>query len=91
MFGPRLILSIMKRLSLLALALLSGCDKQPYPPTQRGLEILAPNAFPTAPAEEAAPAATPAADDAASHAATNAAAKNNNNRCCNNCCRNKTA
>jgi formylglycine-generating enzyme required for sulfatase activity len=53
--GPRLILSTMKRIPLLALALLAGCDKPPYPPTQRGLEILAPNAFPTAPAEEVAP------------------------------------
>ncbi len=63
MSGPRLILSPMKRIPLLALALLAGCDKQPYPPTQRGLEILAPGAFPTAPAEEAAPAeAAPAVE-----------------------------
>lgn len=53
----------MKRLPLLALALLTGCDRNtPYPPTQRGLEILSPSTFPpNKPAEEAQPAESPEA------------------------------
>ena len=46
----------MKRFPLLAFALLSGCDK-PYPPTQHGLEILAPAVFPKPAAKEEKPAA----------------------------------
>ncbi len=52
----------MKRLSLLAIALVAGCDREPYPPTPDGLEILVPSVFPKAAApEEAAPAAAEAA------------------------------
>ncbi len=63
----------MKRIPLLALALLAGCDKQPYPPTQRGLEILAPNAFPNAPADAPAADAAPADASAPAPATTPAA------------------
>jgi formylglycine-generating enzyme required for sulfatase activity len=58
----------MKHLSLVVL-LFAACDKQrPYPPTQRGLEILAPGAFPEAAAKrdasvpDAAAAVAPSAE-----------------------------
>ena len=57
----------MKRLSLLALALVAGCDKQkPYPPTQRGLEVFLPALLQGEAATQTAPAAeAPAKEQAA--------------------------
>jgi len=56
----------MKRLPFLALALLAGCGKKPYLPTQHGMELLAPGAFPkAAPAQEEAAAPAPAAAEPA--------------------------
>ena len=69
----------MKRLPILAISLLAGCDRNaPYPPNQRGLEILAPSAYPSSPppaedagspAGEPAPSATTSPADAAPAAA----------------------
>ena len=64
----------MKRLSLLALALVAGCDKQkPYPPTQRGLEVFLPALLQGEAATQTAPAAEAPAKGQAAAAPAEAA------------------